>query len=350
MRTSSFVRTALVVSVASFLWAACGGGSFEPASKIKGLRVLALQKEPAYPHPGEAVELKLLYWDGKASERTTPEPQFNFFTCDNPNGDLYTQCFTPGTLIPLVDTAPPAPVLDAGPPDAADMLDASGSADASDGGAPSEDARIVIQHTIIPNDPYVQPKIPTPYGLRYVFFTACAGHIGPDNTPNSFPVACFDGTQKLGPDDFVPGYSAIYVYETLRNTNPVVAPELDIPAPAVGPDGLRHIQHCTQSDRSLCPAYNVNAVVDIAQSAEIDPEANDGKGSVLREQLWVTYYSTDGDFTSSIRLVNDATTGPNPDHGTKYRAPITPGLIHLFGIVHDNRGGVAWALGKFMVD
>ena len=110
------------------------------------------------------------------------------------------------------------------------------------------------------------------------------------------------------------------------------------------------MQRCTQSDRSLCPAFDVKAVVDIAQSAETDPEAKDDNGNLLKEQLWVVYYATDGDFTTSLRLVNDATTGPNPDHGTKFRAPTTPGTVRLFGVVHDNRGGVAWALGKVVVD
>ena len=357
MRTSSLFRALLVPALASFLWAACGGGGFEPSSKIKGLRVLALQKEPAYPHPGETVDLKLLYWDGK-SENSTRKVQLTFFQCDNPPGDLYYGCFS-NKLVPLVEA--PAPVPDAGAEAgiSADASDDAGGADGDvdggvDGGVSSDDARIVSKRITIPaHDDIVLDKIPTDYGLRYVFFTACAGHIGPDlsGAPNTFPIACFDdANQKLGPDDFVPGYSAIYVYDSLRNANPVVAPALEIPLPELGPDGLRHIQHCTASDRSSCPAFDVKAVVDIEQSAETDPEAKDGNGNILKEQLWVAYYSTDGDFTTSLRLVNDATTGPNPDHGTKFRAPPTPGTVHLFAVVHDNRGGVSWALGKVVVD
>jgi hypothetical protein len=370
MGTSRFVRVASPLMLASFLWAACGGAGFEPASKIQGLRVLALQKEPAYPHPGETVDLKLLYWDGKTSESSPRKIQFNFFQCDNPPGDFYYGCFS-DKLMPLMEAPPPMPEagVDAGSTadasdeaaDATDVdaidTDATTDTDAmtgTDAGAASDDARIVTKRIVIPpREDIVLTKVPIDYGLRYVFFTACAGHIGFDSSggPNTFPVACFDDTnQKLGPDDFVPGYSSIYVYDTLRNANPVVAPELEIPGVAPGPDGLRHIPHCTQSDRSQCPAYDINAAVDIAQSAEIDPEAMDGTGNLLKEQVWVAYYSTDGDFTNSLRLVNDAASGPNPDHGTQYRAPITPGTVHLFGVVHDNRGGVAWALGKFVID
>jgi hypothetical protein len=359
MRTSSLFRALVVPALASFLWAACGGGGFEPSSKIKGLRVLALQKEPPYPSPGESVDINVLYWDGK-SENSTRKVQFTFFQCDNPPGDFYYGCFS-NKLVPLMEAPPPAPDAGAeagtdGSDDAGDaeVVDAMAEAGTPDGGAASDDARIVTKRITIPaHDDIVLDKDPTDYGLRYIFFTACAGHIAPDlgGGPNTFPIACLDdANQKLGPEDFVPGYSALYVYDTLRNANPIVAPALEMPLPEVGPDGLRHVQRCTASDRSSCPAFDVKAVVDIAQSAETDPEAKDGNGNMLKEQLWVAYYSTDGDFTTSLRLVNDATTGPNPDHGTKFRAPPTPGTIRLFGVVHDNRGGVAWALGKVVVD
>src|SRR4051812_26645602 len=133
MRTSSFVRALLLAVLASFLWAACGSGGFEPASKIKGLRVLALQKEPAYPHPGEAVDLKLLYWDGKAAEGTSRKVRFDFFQCDNPPGDFYYGCFS-NKLVPLVET--PAPVLDAG---GETSTDAGTASDASDDVADASD-------------------------------------------------------------------------------------------------------------------------------------------------------------------------------------------------------------------
>src|SRR5262249_17027653 len=121
MRTSKFVSAAFFLLLASFLWASCGGGGFEPASKIKGVRVLATQKEPASPHPGEAVDLKLLYWDGKATEGSARKIRFDFFQCDNPPGDLYYGCFD--KLKQLMEAPPPVPdaSTEAGP-----AADASG--------------------------------------------------------------------------------------------------------------------------------------------------------------------------------------------------------------------------------
>ena len=143
---------------------------------------------------------------------------------------------------------------------------------------------------------------------------------------------------------FVPGYSSIYVYDDLRNANPIVDPDL---VPSLPAD--MHIAHCTENDRGNCPTFDVKPVIDRA-SAEDDPLATDANGGKLKEQLWIAYLATGGDFTKDLRLVNDATTGWNDDYGTKFRAPATAGPVHRFGIVHDNRGGVAWAQKRIIVD
>src|SRR5439155_18675480 len=162
--------------------------------------------------PGETVDLKLLYWDGKASDGSSRSVQFNFSQCDNPPGDLYYGCFAHG-LAPL--STPPAPPADDAGTDASP---------AGDGGAPASDPHVVTRSlSIPPRDQIILKRDPTDYGLRYIFFTACAGHLGPVDPggPNGLPIGCLDDNgQKLGPDDFVPGYGALYVYDTLRNANP----------------------------------------------------------------------------------------------------------------------------------
>ena len=40
------------------------GTSFDPASEVKSLRVLGVQRSQSYPRPGESVDLKLLWHDG----------------------------------------------------------------------------------------------------------------------------------------------------------------------------------------------------------------------------------------------------------------------------------------------
>src|SRR5579859_1163027 len=238
MRTSTFVRIGLFAALVS--GASCGGAGFEPPSKIQGLRVLALQKEPAYPHPGETVQMKLLYWDGKVGEGSSRNVEFQFLQCDDPPGDLYNTCLTnPASLAPLGGGAPTM---------------------GNDQGAPT-----ISFSTSIPTDKIVQPKFPIAYGLRYIFFTACAGQFKLEPA-NGLPFGCFDeADHALGPDDFVPGYSAIYVYDELRNANPVVDPAL-----MTGFTDDLHVVHCTQSDRGNCPAFDVKPIIDRA-SAEVDP-------------------------------------------------------------------------------
>src|SRR5437879_6244102 len=84
---------------------ACGGAGFEPASKVKGLRILAVEKDSPYAPPADpsapnddVVNLRLLYWDGKATTAGPRDVKFDFFRCVNPPGDLYYNCF--GSLLP----------------------------------------------------------------------------------------------------------------------------------------------------------------------------------------------------------------------------------------------------------
>src|SRR5438045_2530563 len=238
MQTSRFVRAAAAAALALVAAAGCGGAGFEPASKLKGLRVLALQKEPAYARPGETVQMKLLYWDGKVGEGSSRNIAFDFLQCDDPAGDLYYGCFDHG-LEPLLGASAPSSMGD--------------------------DAPIVTLSATIPSS-IIRPKFPIAYGLKYIFFSACAGQLGLDPSPDGFPLACFDDQmKKLGPDDFVPGYSSIYVYDDLRNANPIVDPDL---VPSLPAD--MHIAHCTENDRGNCPTFDVKPVIDRA-SAEDDP-------------------------------------------------------------------------------
>src|SRR5262245_30449568 len=80
MKSSRFAGMLLLLS--GLALAACGGGGFEPASKIKGLRVLALQKDHPYPHVDDGqINLKLLYWDGASKPDRPRNLSFAFVPC-----------------------------------------------------------------------------------------------------------------------------------------------------------------------------------------------------------------------------------------------------------------------------
>src|SRR5689334_18551572 len=93
MRLRILARYALLALAAGAALSSCNAASFTPASQVKSLRVLAVQKRPAYAAPDQSADLSLLYWDG--AEATTPRPiQVCFFNCFNPPGDLYYNCFS----------------------------------------------------------------------------------------------------------------------------------------------------------------------------------------------------------------------------------------------------------------
>lgn len=393
MRSLQFIRTIAALSLVALGATACGGAGFDPADKIKGLRVIAVQKDNPYPRPNEEVNLKLLYWDGKATPGSPRDIKVNFFPCVNPPGDLYYRCYADllsGGLPPaasLLDAgretalAPEAAPIDATSEaqeldasdvpettaeDASDLSDATNSLDGAsagdallnESGIPSYEADHVRTYSIkIPDhDHIIRPlQQGTPYGLVYILFTVCAGHLGPATAAvnSGLPVACYDDDgHALGPDDFVPGYSSIYVYDDRHNNNPVIRDFLFDNASLQGSPGLadgqvRHIPHCTGGS---CPTYDIKVALDQAANQEKDPGSTGLDGQELWEQMWLAFYATGGDFDHPLRLVNDASAGWNEDNGAKFTAPAEPGPVRIWGVVHDNRGGVAWLEGKIIVD
>jgi hypothetical protein len=374
----------------------CGGAAFDEPSQIKGLRVLAVQKNPPYPKAGDEVEVKLLFWDAKSSE-DNPRDIHVFFAkdaCENPKGDLYLNCFASlasGFVQGTPDGGNPDDITDGGAPDGevpdggpsngaprmqgfvpitsgkqaglrnlatSDFIRATEAPEA----APSLDIDHVRgrHYRISEKEKIIKPRTGgEPYGLVYVLFAACPGHLGvvPNAGPNELPLGCFDDADnhRFDADDFVIGYTSMYVYDDRANANPIVNDFLFEGASLEGSttdDTLApHVPSCKASDRATCQKFPVK--VDIDQSSaelDTDPTARTPDGQQLHEQMWVAFYTTRGDLKSGLRLVNDATRGWNESNGTEYTAPAEAGPVRIFGVVHDNRGGTAWKEGKIIVD
>ena len=73
--------------------------------------------------------------------------------------------------------------------------------------------------------------------------------------------------------------------------------------------------------------------------AEIDPDSKDVDGNPLRESVWVSYFADFGDMSTSISLVSDATRGFIADQHSDYTPPSEPGLVTIWAVVRDQRGG-----------
>ncbi|MET0591829.1 MAG: hypothetical protein ABW133_03960 [Polyangiaceae bacterium] len=391
------VRLALVALPLAV--SACGGASFDDPAQIKGLRVIAVQKSKPYPQPGDTVDLKMLFWDGKATE-DNPRDLFVRIApvaCENPPGDLYYNC-----LLQVGD------ILSGG----GGVTDAGADGDTPEGGAPeggmpmarssqggdlqhpgfvpitaanagplhrmsladfsapqkierasgAHQANVIEQKISISSEiinKHAAPPTGQKYGLAYVLFTACAGEIRiiPNPGQNKLPFGCFDSSGKqLGADDFVFGYTSMYVYENRVQTNPGLNDLTFEGASIVGSTTdeslVRHVPACKASDRTTCQTFPLKVIVDPATVAEIDddPNAKTPDGKQLKEQVWVNYYLTAGSFKSSVRLINDATSGFNDKNEGEFTPPAESGPLRLFGVLHDNRGGVNWLEGKIIVD
>jgi hypothetical protein len=321
------------------------GPELERVSKLETLRILGLRKSAPYAKPGEKVTVSLLWEDTKGAA-PRPVERFIGFWCVNPPGDLYSQCLT-GNIARTPLTALNQDTLTLEVPKDAIRLQTS------------------------------DPTAP-PYGIAYVFYAVCAGKFGtvgvegtggaggassaPSGVTFSGLPTCYTAEGEVaGADDFVMGYSSIFVYEDFRNKNPIIqgfevggkrvdvdciddecvgkpsaTPALDGCAP-----GVACIEACKDDGAETCPAVTLKPLLDTS-IAEQDEVSKVAYNEVLTEGIWVSYYTDRGAVGAEVRLVNDATTGWNKNYETKFYAPKKKGPMRVWATVRDNRGGISW--------
>ena len=344
----------LGLGIAALAFAPGCGPGFDPPSEVKTLRVFGVQKDKPYANPGDQVKFTISWDDAKqASKRPT---QIRWGTCTNPPSDLYAACF-PQLVAEFTSMQPNE--------DTSDLDD-------------DQTHVVTLPSDIITRHAPPDPGQPT-YGILYEFFAVCAGTIIPDLSASSggLPLACVDAdNKKLGSDDFIVGYSAVYAFEnpagqTIGNRNPVVssfrvqqhtfalkstdpASPLCVGAECTSNDIAEPIDCDADENKSRCfpacpddggggcPDIRLGPVVDPA-SAERDDVSAIFYGRNFTEQMWVNYYADGGKFVSDTRLLNDAQRGWSNEFGARYRAPKDPGTVTIWAVVHDNRGGTEWA-------
>jgi hypothetical protein len=332
----------LTLASLALVISACGV-QFDPPHELETLRVLAVQKDPAYARPGETVTLQMLWHDALAGADNEPPRTVQrvwLGGCFNPPADLYYGCF-------------------------AQFAEAASSAGAGElppgiiPGFGDTFSLSIPQDIITTRPPPIDPGQP-PFGVAYVFFAACAGTLDFGSTESGFPVVCRDAQgQTLGSEDFVAGYSAIFVYEDIRNANPILG-DVELEGSRIAPDCVDDaclttttdapdctlrpelcIQRCAGDGESSCPEIEFRPSID-PTLFERDEVATLKSRSQLGEQVWINYYVDRGGLRNGVRLLNDAVGGFNDEHETALFAPKDPGPLRIWAVVHDNRGGVAW--------
>jgi hypothetical protein len=358
----AFALTALL-ALAALLAFACGGGDFDPQSKVDSVRLFGVRADKPYARPGETVNLEILGTDGRKEK---PRPLKTFWiplVCMNPPNDLYYLCFaaalggssdggTGGNANAGAGATrgptffPAGPFADAG---------AGGAAGAATGNPLANIPRGVDLSAFLPQgDTFsftmpadaIQPRVGTdPYGLAILFNIACAGQVrlaelDPTGGAQQVPIQCTDESGvPLPPSDYVIGISRVYAYETRTNTNPVIE-KLTFEGQDVDVAKGITLDRCTDVKRTDCPEKKLDVRVSDSSWEENPSEVIDGR--VLREQIWASLYSDKGDLEVEARLLFDTTKGRPSKTEVKFKAAAEPGTGTIWAFVHDNRGGAAW--------
>ena len=348
VRTSRYRRPLLAAGAVAIMAAACAA-SFDPASKVSSLRILALVADKPYAQPGEDVTLSMTVHDA-LDRQNGPRPVQVVWVagCFDPPGDQYFLCFEQLAQA-LSELGPGAPQPDG-------LVEADLVIPAASGTPGVVDFTFQVPDDIITRRPksFSGPH----YGISYVFFVACAGQLAPGelSAPPAggvpdFPVKCLDGDgNPLGPESFVPGYTQVYSFDDGRtNANPVLTgvrlgdSELAIDA-ADAPrvprcpltDDDRRKSGCARPQDDACNEVELEGL--IGDTAEFDSDAEDAQGRPLRETVWMNYFADAGNMSADITLVSDATLGYQA-HATTWLPPSEPGIVTFWVVVRDQRGG-----------
>lgn len=355
---------------------ACGE-SFAPGSEVRGLRVFGVQKDRPYAAPGETVELSLLWHYApvpedveRGSPRQPPEIAW-LALCDNPAGDAFELCFAqlPGAAETTETGASEGSGTEE--PFALDAAEATRISLPTDPLRANDRFELTLPLDLITSRSQPLESNPRPYGISFVFFLACNGRLGWTEGDEQFPLACYaadgisglePGAERLGADQFVFGYTAVYAYEQLSNENPqisgvqlgeqVLRPGqggltggdlcvgqacLDEPADRQGPCAPALTLDCSQG----CDELPLRPLMD-PTNAEQDAVGTELSGRPISEQMWINYYAAGGSVAQEVRLLNDADLGWNEDLGTAYTPPSEAGVSFVWAVAHDNRGGSQW--------
>jgi hypothetical protein len=294
----------------ALLVTACGN-DFDPSSRVNTLRVLAVQADLPYAHPGETVSLVALAHapDGRALD-------WGWAACDDP-----TDTSVLGCVEGLRERA-----------------------------ARGDDVRLTTADDLdhftltVPDDALTRSPAPLPgRALQGVVAVACPGTLQEQldvatTAKDPLPFVCRDDRgHRLSTFDYIVGMKRVFVRTKDRNANPEIAritwdgddwPETLVPT----------VSACDKQTNTTddCPA-SLRHRIRVEASPDSAEGGTDETGESFEEQLVVQYYAEDGTFSDDVRVAS------SPE--TEWVAtPAARGKTLRFWLVlRDDRGGVTWA-------
>lgn len=378
---------------------------FEDQSQLTTLRVLGVRKDKPYAVPGDTVKLSMLYDDGTLTDTDAgPKPKRDIQIawmagCENPLGDLYAGCF-----LQIAQAFKGGVSLDGGP--RSGDAGASSKGPKLTLGAGPEFSFTLSPRIISNRPRPVDRSPPYGLAYVFFFICAGKLDLAPAGQDFPIACYSTKTGEQLGAHDFVAGYTAVYAYDGFHNENPVVegfqvdastitpeciddaclleegVPPSELPHadagleasveggvrdagrdsaadgnvdagtsagdagpetvdPCRNPKAPTCIEVCDTEKQDDCPEHDVKLVTGTTAEHDTVAEARD-PGKTLYEQSWINYYVDAGELVHDVKLLGDATTGYNEDHGTQIRAPKKLGTFHVWAVAHDSRGGTSW--------
>jgi hypothetical protein len=315
-------RRAAAIGLFALLAAYGCGSDFSPKNEVQQIRILAAKADIPYAHVGETVNLEVLADDGRRTPNKKPMRVFWFpAPCINPPGDQYYFCYA--AIAQLPERQNLTSVLVEG----------------------TKTSITIPQNAL--DGVVLRPGQTERYVTAYNFVVACAGHV--ERIPlksgqnlNQLPIACFDDETGLELDagSFVVGFTRVFVFDTRRNTIPVLDGVTFQGQPIDPAVGVK-TGTCVKDKNDQCQTVKLN--VNFPDSdAEIDPDNVDANGRVLRETIYVDWYTTNGRFRTDRKIVYDGNLGRPPKTDAEFEPPNDPVKGKMWAILHDNRGGTTW--------
>lgn len=288
------VLGALAVAAAASAAMSCEQTTFEPASKVDTLRVLAVRADSPFATPGQRVHIDALVADPKGQGRAV---QVAWGTCVNPGSGEVTACGSQA------------------------------------GGFAVSGASFDLT---VPSDALANPPTDYPVGVVGVVFAACGGGTFVSKRTDTAPVTCVDASgATLGRDDFMWGDKRIVTvpFETCQEQQPSIACQHN---PTIHSVDL--------GARAIASGQSVEAIVTMEPgSAEtyLDP-----RGSKSTEDLVAFFYASGG-------VVRDGFTRFDASGATRTVVAVTDAqrgtTVNVWVVVRDDRGGMDWQERDFVV-
>jgi hypothetical protein len=312
--TSPVTRAILppVALLATLALSACDA-EFDPGTQVNSLRVLAVQADIPYAHPGDTVRLQALSYDPLARPIN-----WAWAACPSPAGSSVDDCLdqvranaVSGELVVLAQG------------EGLDNVEVTIPSDALDG----------------------VPEPARPQALAGVLSIACPGELELGDLGTSLPFRCTDPASgaELDLHDTVVGVKRVFLRENDVNQNPVIERVLFDGEEWLA-DDIKQVDACDTDDFiyddcGSAVRHRIAAVLD-EQSFEA---GSDEFGHDFSEEVIVQHYATDGIFEDEVRIAED------PETGWVARSSSSGTEVSVWFVARDDRGGVSWTTRRVQV-